>query len=149
MFPTLKLEISSRRRNSRTLDWAQIQLAPTRLVPVSSIRVLGWLLNFCRWWTISQVTKWPRSFTPGRFFDGQPQRRGVRYPCPKYNTFGIQRRHNGDFNFRQIFSFNTIRISSLDHATLIIHREKLIPKLARFQLDSTTNISICTPLGNW
>jgi hypothetical protein len=69
-------------------------------------------------------------------------------PCPKSNTFGIKRRHNGDFNFRQIVSFNEIRISSLDHATLIIHREKLIPKLARFQLDFTTNISICTPLGN-
>ncbi len=71
-------------------------------------------------------------------------------PCPKSNTFGIQRRHNGDFNFRQIVSFNTIRISSLDHTTtLIIHHEKFIPKLARFQLNSTSNIPNCTPLGNW
>jgi hypothetical protein len=62
--------------------------------------------------------------------------------CPKSNTFGITRRHNGDFNFRQIVSFNTIRISSLDHATLIIHHEKFIPKLAMFQLNSTTNVSI-------
>jgi hypothetical protein len=69
--------------------------------------------------------------------------------CPKYNTFGIKRRHKfGDFNFRQIVSFNEIRISSLDHTTLIIHRKKLIPKLARFQLNSTTNIPICTPVDN-
>jgi hypothetical protein len=61
----------------------------------------------------------------------------------------ITRRHNGDFNFQQIVRFNTIRISSLDHATLIIHHEKFIPKLAKFQLNSTTNVSIWKPLGNW
>jgi hypothetical protein len=32
---------------------------------------------------------------------------------------------------------------------LIIHHEKFIPKLAMFQLNSTTNVSIWKPLGNW
>jgi hypothetical protein len=77
-------------------------------------------------------------------FDGRLHRRGVHRSVSQLQHVWHPS-HDVTMEisiFDKIVRFNTIRISSLDHATLIIHHEKFIPKLAMFQLNSTTNVSI-------